>query len=334
MKSFMKKRIEYLDLFRCFGIICMVMGHIAPVDVGFDHYIHAFHMPMFFIISGYLFSKKSSKELGFKAFLKRKAKSLLLPYIVLGLVQYVYYYAINDFSWDPLIHFFTVNTTGVPVGGALWFLTALFWTEIIFFVIEKYTSLTWLKLILIIGISLMGNFSKALIPFTLPWALSASMVGVGLYYSGALIGKLDIGEKLLNLSWIQSILLGGINTWLIFFNGYINLRTQIYAIIPLFWINAILFFVVGMNLSRLIYSIIKRSLVARWLVSIGCNSVVYVAFNQIVIKNVYQCMNKYIDKVELQHILYRLIILIITLIILGGISYLISHTKLKVIIGR
>ena len=50
-------RIEYIDLFRGIGILLMIMGHIefAP---RFDHFIHAFHMPMFFFVSGYFFNGK------------------------------------------------------------------------------------------------------------------------------------------------------------------------------------------------------------------------------------------------------------------------------------
>lgn len=74
-------RIEYVDIFRAFGIILMVMGHIGFGEK-FDLFIHAFHMPMFFFISGFLFKNDS---LPFVIFLRKKAKSLLLPYFVFQL---------------------------------------------------------------------------------------------------------------------------------------------------------------------------------------------------------------------------------------------------------
>lgn len=40
-------RINYIDIFRSFGIIAMIMGHIG-FGQAFDYFIHAFHMPMFF----------------------------------------------------------------------------------------------------------------------------------------------------------------------------------------------------------------------------------------------------------------------------------------------
>ena len=49
----MKKRIEYIDVYRGLGIILMIMGHIYFGKL-FDIFIHAFHIPMFFIIDYYL----------------------------------------------------------------------------------------------------------------------------------------------------------------------------------------------------------------------------------------------------------------------------------------
>ena len=49
-----KSRMDYIDLYRAFGIILMVMGHIG-FGGKFDKFIHAFHMPMFFFISGFFY---------------------------------------------------------------------------------------------------------------------------------------------------------------------------------------------------------------------------------------------------------------------------------------
>lgn len=58
----MKERCRYMDIFRAFGIILMVMGHIN-FGKHFDHFIHAFHMPMFFFVSEKLFTETKLKVL-------------------------------------------------------------------------------------------------------------------------------------------------------------------------------------------------------------------------------------------------------------------------------
>lgn len=46
-----QSRAGYIDLLRGFCIILMVMGHVG-FGVVFDKWIHAFHVPIWFIISG------------------------------------------------------------------------------------------------------------------------------------------------------------------------------------------------------------------------------------------------------------------------------------------
>lgn len=80
-----KERIEYIDFFRGVGIILMVMGHMAFGGLqGFgdlvEKYIHSFHMPMFFIISGYFYQKKAN----WISFVKGKMRTIMLPYIAFG----------------------------------------------------------------------------------------------------------------------------------------------------------------------------------------------------------------------------------------------------------
>lgn len=50
-------RLDYIDVFRSLGILAMIMGHIG-FGGRFDYFIHAFHIPMFFFISGFFIEKK------------------------------------------------------------------------------------------------------------------------------------------------------------------------------------------------------------------------------------------------------------------------------------
>ena len=71
LKENLSVRIDYLDIFKSFGIILMIMGHIG-FGRKFDFFIHAFHMPMFFWISGFLFKSRTKKELSFGKFVLKK----------------------------------------------------------------------------------------------------------------------------------------------------------------------------------------------------------------------------------------------------------------------
>ena len=332
----MKKqsRIEYIDIFRSFGIIVMVMGHIG-FGKPFDFFIHAFHMPMFFWVSGFLFKHKSTTELSFCRWVFKKIKTLLLPYFIFGIAHYLLYVCIHhdDINISPLIHLFSVNTKGLPICGALWFLTALFFADILFFILDRYVTKELFKAIIIAAIALVGNLTKVIFPFTLPFALGPALVGVGVYYIGYLCRKEAENKAvhfIFNLSWLPNLLLGIMTAVLIFLNGYINMRTETYAVIPLFWINAILSIIVGVNFSKLLYRYIQNSIVGKWLVGVGRESIVYVCLNEAVIimaRSVVRLLN-------MPKLLSAVLVFIITMALLWTISKIIMNTRLKLLFGK
>lgn len=176
------KRIKYFDLVRAFGIILMIMGHVG-FGKRFDYWIHAFHMPIFFIISGYFFNAQKSQN--WKCNMIKKMKTILLPYFVFGIFHILLYSVMLSYSntyWKSL---FWDNSQGIPIAGALWFLTALFFCELIYSALQKI-SCESVKIFCICGITIFGFFVN-LLPFEFPFSIGASLVGVGLYHIGQLI---------------------------------------------------------------------------------------------------------------------------------------------------
>lgn len=110
------KRYEFIDLFKTIGIIFMVMGHVGFGD-RFAHYIAAFHMPMFFFISGYLFKDKYT----FNEFITRKFNSLIKPYFYFGgLNAILCLFFVENFKIGTFLEkLFFFNNRHMPVAGAL-----------------------------------------------------------------------------------------------------------------------------------------------------------------------------------------------------------------------
>ncbi len=327
-------RIEYLDIFRSFGIILMIMGHIG-YGKNFGHFIHAFHMPMFFFVSGFLYKKNTKELFSLAEYSKKKAKSLLVPYIIFGLFHYCIWLTTHDFSLEPLFHLIFVNTFDLPIAGGLWFLTALFITEILFFVIDKYIQNMPIKILIIVAVALLGNITEVILPVTFPYAIGCSFVGLGLYYIGYIIEQFErkiesIGNSVIELPLKYNIILSIVTTFFIFMNGYINMRMGYYANIFLFWLNALFSIVVGLNFAKLFYDKIKGTAISKWLMSIGKNSIIYVCLNEIVLLS----LDKILEKMHLSWIFYKLAMLCITLFILLLISEVILKSKLKVVIGK
>lgn len=322
-------RIEYIDCFRACGIVFMIMGHIGFGYI-FDKFIHAFHMPMFFLISGFFI--KGFNNSSVKRYIVKKAKSLLLPYIFWGCMQYVIWMIVHypKFDITPLINLFFVNSDGLAIAGALWFLTAMFFADIIYFVIRKFVINKNIYNLVIIIIALLGNIENIVFRYKFPFSLGAGFVGVGLIHLGweykQLMEKVKINYKrcYLIMPILIILMVGGV-----FINGSVNMRIGEYSFIPLFWVNAVLATIIGMNLCKLLEKKVPQSLVNK-LAYIGNNSIVYLCLNQLVII----CIKRIINNINCSILISKILILIITLIFLKVISLICMNTKLKVLFGK
>ena len=66
----MKERVGQIDWIRAIGIVLMVLAHI-PLSEVFVHYVHGFHMPLFFVASGYCYKAGGTEHL--KKTLKKRS---------------------------------------------------------------------------------------------------------------------------------------------------------------------------------------------------------------------------------------------------------------------
>ena len=148
-----KERIHFIDVAKGIAISLVVLGHCAVTALG-DHSrlfytIYAFHMPFWFFLSGILYSTKD-----WKTFFSGKVKALLLPYLFFSIVNVFSYQFLRVIDSSSLWPF-------VRLGG-LWFLLALFYIVVIYFVLDTYflrtcpdktkkTVLTFVSCLLFIG---------------------------------------------------------------------------------------------------------------------------------------------------------------------------------------
>jgi len=74
-----KSRNNYISIAKAIGIILMVVGHSGcPSAIG--RFIYLFHMPLFFVCSGYFFKEIADKT-SLMSFYKKRIKGLYLPYL-------------------------------------------------------------------------------------------------------------------------------------------------------------------------------------------------------------------------------------------------------------
>lgn len=80
----MNRSIE-IDAMKGIAIISVMLGHFIASHYGMENFlfrlIYSFHMPLFFILSGYFFKVRSSREI-----IKNMWNSLLKYYCIFSLI--------------------------------------------------------------------------------------------------------------------------------------------------------------------------------------------------------------------------------------------------------
>lgn len=142
-----KKRIKWIDIAKGIAIILMIIGHTIPYNT-FNIFIFSFHMQLFVILSGITYKMPKDKD-DIKNRLKKYIKQLLMPYIFTLLICTILFTLSNNtFSLVNIIKQFSknlfwgngcdytlfgINFTGV---SPIWFLIALFFSKLIFDIIN------------------------------------------------------------------------------------------------------------------------------------------------------------------------------------------------------
>lgn len=139
-----QKRIPSLDFAKGLAIIAVILGHSKWSSEELVWFIYTWHMPLFFLLAGFTFKRKTFNEV-----LSRAFQRLLVPYFVVCLVVGIRFSIHGGFYslWDRVIatlwaiggkHPWTRYCPDVPIVGAIWFLPALFWCRIAFHLISRY----------------------------------------------------------------------------------------------------------------------------------------------------------------------------------------------------
>ena len=140
------KRIEWLDIMKGLGILCVVASHVYGGE-----YFEWFYMPLFFYVSGYLYKEPESAAV----YVKTRFRHLLVPYfayvLTMAVIVYLSYLWLAVAPDKSLGHFLEFCARlcwgGEALGGVFpyigrsfgpfWFLTALFATQILYLAIRR-----------------------------------------------------------------------------------------------------------------------------------------------------------------------------------------------------
>ena len=139
----MRQRIRWIDVLRGIGIISIVFSHTLQ-NVGITSKIlYSFHVPLFFFVSGLLFS---DGQTSFSKLLIKKAKRILVPYFLWGILSLALFLLLGKYAESVL------NSGRVASGKSdlidllsgycdgntpLWFLPALFLSSVFLWIFDR-----------------------------------------------------------------------------------------------------------------------------------------------------------------------------------------------------
>lgn len=248
------KRENWIDWAKTIGIILVVLGHMHIDPLARD-FIYAFHMPLFFIVSGYLFTP--SLDNSYKKHVLKDAKRLLIPYLFFGVLS-VLIFTTAEFLmslWRGIPAFDTLvllkSLAGVLLGnglstdytvvrnGSLWFLPALFFTCILYRAISKCKEGTKILCCIVAVVLVMWFKRRDEFP---SFSLGSALLALPLFYVGTLFRRARMigflkGHRLFDIAFslVCLVILCLVVRW----NGHVEMYVFQYNNIGLFFVGGI-----------------------------------------------------------------------------------------------
>ena len=292
IKKIMSNRIEWLDVAKGITIVLMVLGHTSIPDV-LSRIIFAFHMPLFFIASGWT---TNWTKLSFGKFVLKKRRTILLPFFLYSAVVLLVMCKAMDYD---VIKWLTRGWGGY----ALWFIPVLFVSSLIGRLVwlQQNKYIRWLLMLLLIFVGAGLRYYDIWLPWTLssvPYASFLVLLGTEL--------KQYIGEYIEKPCW-----------WLMIICLIVTIGISHFWKLDLAWNNIlpVLPLTIGAVSGTLIMFIFSSFIMSKTRVAniilkkIGEETFAIVAFSQIIIMllNEYTSLNAIIR--------YSILILIMVFIV-------------------
>jgi fucose 4-O-acetylase-like acetyltransferase len=184
----MKSRLNWVDIARGIGIITVLYGHAISGD-SFRHIIYAFHMPLFFFLSGIVFNPQKNSQ--FFPFVIKNIRTILIPYLLFSVLSYgIWLLSRSSLPQvnELLTHMASIlygNSNGLFFNVVLWFLPCLFVTRLVFWVFTHFIKNLSRILFVLIGLSIISYIFSLVFPgIKLPFGIETAFTATVFYGLG------------------------------------------------------------------------------------------------------------------------------------------------------
>ncbi len=335
-------RINWIDMAKGYGIIAVFIGHMvqnSPLGL----FVYSFHLPLFFFISGYLFKEGD----GLGVFLKKKCRSILLPYFTLGLLVvfcdafYPLFFSGRHFSTRHLLLELYKGFKTFLIQerySTLWYLAVLFGVNILMYLVCRIKNQA-LQAIVVAALFVGAMIYYRLGGGELPWDVDAAFPALLFFWAGYYVkGKDLVREQFMEaerrplLLVIFFVLNIAFNILTLFISGEgLEMYRCCYGVPPLTVISAFagIFFIIMLSVLTTLKPILY----------IGKNSLIFFMWHQAVVYPVLDAVFYALgidgygrNPAEFMAIVFAR--LIITCLIMWGMTEILQRTPLRIFTGK
>ena len=331
-----KKRVECIDTMR--GVCILLVNYFhSSISLFLAKYVSGICVHPFLFLAGYFYSRKLSvKENAIK-----KARSMLVPYYAFGLVYYVLWavamYSTGKDLISPLIAVLYMPIGSFPIESALYFLPMMFFSVMLFTLIEKGTHCEALRAVIVLGLTVLGNLWYHIFNARLPMSIDVSMsllIYVYLGYHGrTILGFFDrflkkIGSRAVRI--LLFVLAAALNSYLIDICPLANMRNGEWGFIPMTHLNTCVTMLLWVYFFRWFDTLRSMKPVSRALQYIGKNSMIFMCFSHIGLR-----IGEFIAyRLPLPMFGCKLIHYALSIIVILPVVFVFNKTKLHLIFGK
>ena len=283
----MDERVEWIDIAKGLGILLVIAGH--TVSLRYSYPLYAFHMPLFFFLSGLLFKERDD---GFVKFIKKKTKALIRPWAVMLFISFLVCLAIpqwrNELEIKPiLLDFYTANTNTLQ-NSSLWYLICFFFVLVVFYFVNKIKTKGLRIVFLLLAVACLwikeGLDMTTLPLHRLPFKIDSALIAIVFFAVGFWHKDLIVKFVEMRMKLVYILLLVLLTISLCVLNKWSNINSLDFGRIRLLYYPIAFMGIASVCLVSKMLSSINCSALKSTLLFYGKNTLVIFGFQSLFIR--------------------------------------------------
>lgn len=332
-----KRRIDHVDTIRG---VCILLVNYFHSNVSFFmlKYVSSICVHPFLFMAGYFYSTKAPLGDTFK----KKLRTLIVPYYVLGLGCYLLWLVFSFRSGQdiiaPLKALLYSPIGGFPIEPSLYFLPLMFFSTMMLAVIVKLFKNEYIRFALVMGITILGSIWNDRFGMRLPMSLDCAMAVLLYFYLGfhgrKILAFTDRMIERLRYKWLKLLVFAAcasINLIMIDLNYIPNILNSSWRIVPVTHFNICFLMLLWVYTFRFTENLGFLKYANKAIKYIGKNSILFMCFSHIGLK-VSQVIVSYLPISNL--FLMKTLYCVISLIVVVPVVEVFNRTKLHYIFGK